>query len=150
MTGTQAAWCCSFCCFINDYGSKIRAVWLHCQQEYLGLFSHFLPPVQATCRGGITRHFFLLSVKYFLSAGIGLKCSNPYPIKLTSFCKWQLATEQFRGAEIVPVKQNNQTFVCISFTLRKLQHRFNIKLVSSVLLSCGTLKRMLSQLQKGA
>lgn len=98
-------------------------------------------------RCGITRHFFLLSMNYFLSAGISLKCSNPCSIKLTSFCKWQLATEQFRCAEIVPVKQNNQTFICIPFTLRKLQYRFNVKRVRSGLLSCGTLRRMLSQQQ---
>lgn len=59
MTGAQAAQRCSFCCvFINDYGNKVEAVWLHCQPEYFGLFSHFLTPIKATCRGGIIRLFF--------------------------------------------------------------------------------------------
>lgn len=93
--------------------------------------------------------YLLLPMNCFIFAQINFKRSNPYSIKLISLSqfKWQLATEQFRGTEIVRIKQNNQMFICIPFTLRKLQRKFNVKHMPSVLLSCKTLKRLLSQQQ---
>lgn len=125
---------------------------LRCQLENLGLFSHFLTPIKPDCRRGIIRHFFSLPVNYFLSVEISLKLHNAYPIKYTSLLvvngSWQKNSSKVH--EIIHIKQNNQTFICIPFTLRKVQHSFNIRHILNVVFGCKDLKRVLSQQQMEA